>query len=135
MAAGDTLLELCLKTRRGRAVNERSNERNEHSVQNDQEPDDLKVDVDNHGDNVMEESKVDPKYDPPGDVIMREWAAILGIGGGRGKGTAPGAASSGLDGGGGRVSKPGIQTLAPGDATCLTVHRASQHVFDYRFNG
>jgi hypothetical protein len=28
---------------------------------------------------------------PPGDVIMREWAGILGIGGGRAKGAARGA--------------------------------------------
>jgi hypothetical protein len=72
------------------------------------------------------------EYDPPGDVIMRGWAGILGIGGGRGKGAARGAASSGLDGGDGRVSEPGMRTLAPGDATCVTVQRTSKHVFDYR---
>ncbi|KAF8493306.1 JmjC domain, hydroxylase-domain-containing protein [Gautieria morchelliformis] len=56
-----------LKTRRGRAVNEQSNESKEHNVQIDQEPDDLKVEeeisednVHNHGDTVVEESKVDP---------------------------------------------------------------------------
>jgi hypothetical protein len=46
-----------------------SNKSNEHSLQNDQEPDDLKVEeeisednLDNHGDSAMEESKVDPDY-------------------------------------------------------------------------
>jgi hypothetical protein len=65
------------KTRRGRAVNEQSNESKQHSVQNDQEPDDLKVEeeisednVENHGDSVMEESKVDPDYgDDPASTL------------------------------------------------------------------
>jgi hypothetical protein len=77
MATGDTVGTVRLKTRRGRAVNEQSNKINEHSVQNDQEPDDLRVEeeisednLDNHCDNVMEESKVDPDYgDHPASML------------------------------------------------------------------
>jgi hypothetical protein len=64
---------------------------------------------------------------PPADVIMRGWAQVLrpGVGGGADK----------------RHSSPseedqheanGDHREAPGDATSVTVHAASEHVFDYR---
>lgn len=67
--------------------------------------------------------------DPPADVIMRGWTGVLRPGGGRAP-SEPAAATEAdaIDGmrGGRGVSR------APGDATCVTVHAASEHVFDYR---
>lgn len=57
---------------------------------------------------------------PPADVIMRGWAQVLRPGGGaRIDETLP-------------SEERKTQAEAPGDATCVTVHAASEHVFDYR---
>ena len=92
-------------------------------------------------------------HEPPGDVIMRGWAWVLRPGGGRGgpegMGGIGGGVESGRNGEGGRNgagddgNRQGggdggadrgadIVLDAPGDASCVTLHPASEHVFDYR---
>lgn len=58
---------------------------------------------------------------PPADVIMRGWAGILRPGGG--------ILQTDQDAPSGDAQ---ADPVAPGDATCVTVHAASEHVFDYR---
>ena len=70
---------------------------------------------------------------PPADVIMRGWAGVLRPGGGRGL-KETGGGGGGVEGGrsGGAEGGAGVALEAPGDALCVTVHPASEHVFDYR---
>ncbi|KAF8506205.1 hypothetical protein JB92DRAFT_735190 [Gautieria morchelliformis] len=72
------------------------------------------------------------EQDPPADVIMRGWEDILGIGGGRAKGAARSAPSSVRDSADTQQNNTGSPTVAPGDATCVTVDLAREHLFDYR---
>ncbi|KAF8462227.1 hypothetical protein JB92DRAFT_3150395 [Gautieria morchelliformis] len=67
------------------------------------------------------------EQDTPADVIMRGWEGLLGVGGGRAKGAA-----SARDSADGQLNNPELPALAPGDATCVTVHPESEHLMDYR---